>query len=347
MVTRIQMFLALLCIGLVSGCGVRLPELAPPTLIPSEYVPTAVALTIAALDTPTPAPTTNLTASAEYLTPTTISGIPLEEQTQEPDSSDGDLTQGDATAEVSATLSQTGSPAVLNTAEPSPTSPPQVEIPFATIQIIRPGPLSKVASPIELHAFLRTGYGGRATVELLGEDGRLMYRQIFILNSVSNAQVNLLTEIEYEIAGVAETARLVISTHDAQGRLLALTSEDLILLSMGEADINPGGDLLETIVIQQPSLNRLVQGGELIVSGLARPVSDQPMLVELIASDGRVVGSRLAAVSPSPQGNHSLFATEVPYEVSAPTWVRLTVSERGVRLPGVIHLSSVEVLLSP
>jgi hypothetical protein len=185
------------------------------------------------------------------------------------------------------------------------------------------------------------------SVELLGEDGRLMYRQIFVLNSVSNAQVNLLTEIEFEIAGVAETARLVISTQDVQGRLLALTSEDLILLSMGEADINPAGDLLETIVIQQPTPNRLVQGGKLIVSGFARPVSDQPLLVEMIASDGRVVGSRLAGVPPSSQGNHGLFATEVSYEVSSPTWVRLAVSERGVRLPGVIRLSSVEVLLSP
>jgi hypothetical protein len=116
---------------------------------------------------------------------------------------------------------------------------------------------------------------------------------------------------------------------------------------MGEADINPAGDLLETIVIQQPSPNRLIQGGELIVSGLARPGSEQPLWVELIASDGRVVGSRLAGVSPSQTVSHSLFATEVSYEVSAPTWVRLTVSERGNRLPGEIHLSSVEILLSP
>jgi hypothetical protein len=341
------MFLALLCIGLVSGCGVGLPELAPPTLLPSEHVPTAIALTVAALDTPTPASTPDSVSSEDRLTEASPSEIPLEKQTQEPESTDGSSSEARTTTTVSTTLAQTDLPSVTRTPEPSSTLPPSAEIPYATIQIIRPGPLSKVVSPIELHAFLRTGAGGRATVELLGEDGRLMYRQLFVLNANPNAQVNLLSEIEFEIAGVAETARMVISTRDAQGRLLALTSEDLILLSMGEADINPAGDLLETIVIQQPSPNRLIQGGELIVSGLARPGSEQPLWVELIASDGRVVGSRLAGVSPSQTVSHSLFATEVSYEVSAPTWVRLTVSERGNRLPGEIHLSSVEILLSP
>lgn len=220
-------------------------------------------------------------------------------------------------------------------------------MPFGDIQIINPGPLSKIASPIELHAFLTPGANGRVTVELFGEDGRLLYRKIFVFDAPPEARANLYTNIGFEIAGVAETARLVISVDDEYGRLRALTSEDLILISIGNSDINPSGDLLKPIVIQQPTLKVLVQGGKLVVSGLVRTASDQPLLVELIATDGKVVGSRLAGIAEGPMDAHRLFAAEVSYTVQSPTWVRVTVSERGVRLPGIVQLASVEVLLSP
>jgi hypothetical protein len=80
---------------------------------------------------------------------------------------------------------------------------------------------------------------------------------------------------------------------------------------------------------------------------LVRTASDQPLLVELITTDGRVVGSRLAGIAEGPKDAHRLFAAEIPYTVQSPTWVRVTVSERGTRLPGIIQLTSVEVLLSP
>jgi hypothetical protein len=182
---------------------------------------------------------------------------------------------------------------------------------------------------------------------MLGEDGRLIYRKIFAFGTPTGAMVNLLTDLEFEITGVAEAARLQISVDDSYGRVTALASTDIILLSYGDADLNPPGDLLEPIVIQQPSSKVLIQGDTLIVSGLARTAVDKPLLIELIATDGRVVGSRLAGISPSPTGGHGLFAAEVPYQVSAPTWVQVTVSERGARIPGQTHLSSVEVLLSP
>ncbi len=41
------------------------------------------------------------------------------------------------------------------------------------------------------------------------------------------------------------------------------------------------------------------------------------------------------------------LAVEVPYQVSAPTWARVLVTERGIRRPGPLTVTSVEVLLSP
>ena len=154
--------------------------------------------------------------------------------------------------------------------------------------------------------------------------------------------------VSFEIAGVAETARLTVSVNDEHERLKALSTVDLVLLADGQADLNLTEDLLEDIFIQQPTIKSLVQGDSVLVSGLARTADDQPLLVELVAADGSVIGSRLASIAPQREdGGHRIFAAEVPFSVSSPTWVRITISDRSGRLPGPRHVSSVEVLLSP
>jgi hypothetical protein len=117
---------------------------------------------------------------------------------------------------------------------------------------------------------------------------------------------------------------------------------------MGEADLNPPGPLTESIVIQEPLPSKLIQGGKVFVSGLARVSSDLPLLIELITKDGSVVGYRQAGVTVDPAGAHTPFMIEVPYQVYEPTWVRLTVKEMSSgRIEGIIELTSLEVLLSP
>jgi hypothetical protein len=222
------------------------------------------------------------------------------------------------------------------------------EIPSAQIRIVRPGPLSKVVSPITLSASLKPGDRQLARVELLGEDGRLLYRRIFSFSYTTNEGYgSLLTDIRFEIIGVAETARLVIQTQDEYGRVQALASQEIILISVGEDDLFPAGDLLEKIVIRHPENKILVQGGTVRVSGWARVPDDHSLLVELVATDGRIVGSRLAKMSASDFVGHNQFSAEVPYLLNSPEWVRVTVSEHGVRFAEPAHISTVEVLLSP
>ena len=117
---------------------------------------------------------------------------------------------------------------------------------------------------------------------------------------------------------------------------------------MGKQILTPTGDLLDNIFIQQPMIKKLVQGDYVLVTGLARTGNDQPLLVELVATDGRIIGSRLAGIAPLQEdGGHRLFAAEVPFSVSSPTWVRVTVYDNSGRLSGPKHVSSVDVLLSP
>jgi hypothetical protein len=210
---------------------------------------------------------------------------------------------------------------------------------------LRPGPASKIVSPLHVSAYLEPGAEGKVRIELLGEDGRLLVRKLLTYTTLT--RLHLLADLEFEIAAVAEAARLQIVTEDSYGRIISLASVDVVLLSVGDNDLNPGAALTEPLVIRGPRPNMLIQGGKVVIEGQALPTGGDLLLVELIDREGRIVGYRQAAVNEPDQDEHGRFSVEVPYTVSRSTWVRVTVTRRGGRIPGPTHISSIEILLSP
>jgi hypothetical protein len=205
-----------------------------------------------------------------------------------------------------------------------------------------------VKSPLHVYLYLKPGAGGKVSIELIGEDGRLIYREIRVIDLVPvGAWATFTLDIDYEIAATAEAGRLKISVDDAAGRTVALNSVPLILLSVGDADIVPPADVLAPLIIRQPRKKALIQGGTLVASGRARLEGDGPLMVKLVTAKGGEVGFRLADVTFPEGGGYGEFAVEVPYKVSEPTPALLVVLEPGASLSDVIHLSSIEVLLSP
>lgn len=212
--------------------------------------------------------------------------------------------------------------------------------------------MSRVSSPLQLVASLRSVPSGTYRTEIWieplqpGGEPRLLYRDVSRLISNPVEWVYLDPLIQFELPRVSEFGQLRVGMYDSFGRPVSVSSVDLILLSMGPSDITPSADLEERIVIREPYPSHLIQGGMLIVSGLAKP-SEEFMLVELVTAEGKVVGYRQVYVEPDPKGAYVPFSVEVPYSVTSSTWVRLQVSESGVRIPGIEHLASVEVYLSP
>ena len=234
----------------------------------------------------------------------------------------------------------------------TPTITPTPPIPNAGVQYAEPGPMSRVVSPLHVVANLRSVPSGTYRVELWieplreGEEPRLLYREVQRIISNPIDWVYLDQDIQFELSRVSEYGQLRVSVFDTYDRPVSINSVDLLLLSMGPSSITPSNIRTEPIVIRQPTKNQLIQGGKVIVSGLAKP-SEDFMLVELVAADGSVAGYRQVFVTPSPDGSYVPFAVEVPYQVQKGTWVRLMISESGTRITGTEHLSSVEVYLSP
>jgi hypothetical protein len=325
------LFLGIFIVGCTFPTSTKLP-----TVMPTEYIATAIALTVEARGVTLPI------EQPESLSPseTTVAPTQISSATPLPSS-------------VSSPMpTRTPPPDTLATASPTPdnatTPTPESELPYARIQILSPGPASRVVSPFLLRAFLAAGPTGKVQIELQGEDGRLLMREIKLIGVNEGAQINIALDMNFEITAAAEAGRIVVSIEDQYGRLISLASTDVILLSLGESDLNQPGDLREEIIIDEPKANALIQGGKVRVSGLARPRSTKPLVIELQTTDGRVAGIyHMVHLDEVMLGTHQPFSVDVLYSVESPTKVRLVVWERGERIPGIVHLSSVEVLLSP
>lgn len=304
------------------------------TPLPTEYIPTVIALTSQA----------GLTREVQE-SESTMAPSPSTSQTEV------------------ATVTETGpppSPTARPTEtplEPSPTpytlpppasATPYPSIPNAEIEIRNLGEYSRVTSPLHVYSYLRTGDDGRVLVELLGEDGRLLYRELSAINyAPAGGHAVFLTDIEYEIPGAAEVGHLRFSVNDEYGRVYAANSVDLILLGIGDFEILPPKDVLSHIVIQEPTRKKLIQGDKVLVSGLARVDSEQPLLVTILDTEGKIIGQRLAGVETPPDGGYGPFAVEVPYNIDSLTNARISITKSDPGLNEVTYLSSVEVMLSP
>jgi hypothetical protein len=284
---------------LLCSCS-SMVETPMPTLYPTEHVPTVIAMTVAAQEIEPPAndPENNLPATVT-VTPPTIQPSPSPSQvsfTETP------------------TLTHTSPQSFENFQAPD-------GIPQSPNQIISPGSGSKVISPFILRAAIKPMQNSVVRIELLGEDGRLLMREIRGYQSPQTEWISLGSEVSYGINGDAESGRLQISVEDEHGRLESVSSVDLILQSDGIQDLNLPPDLLEDIVLESPLADRLIQDGKMRVIGLARTRSAQPLRIEIVTSDGKIVGTRQVAVTPSEDSSYGI--------------------------PGIVNLSSVEVLLAP
>ncbi|HWQ47262.1 MAG TPA: hypothetical protein VN376_10360, partial [Longilinea sp.] len=292
-------------------------------------------------DTPTPQP-------SETPTPTdTLTFTPVDTSTPYP--------PGYQTPTFTRTISPTRTPSRTRTGTrtraPSytPTITNTPTPPTRWLRVDVPGPLSRVSSPIHVEGVFTPSDDGIIYFELYGEDARLITRQAMDYRAYINRRVFTAPEVSFEISAAAETGRLVIYTLDSYGRTIALTSIDLILIQVGDNEVYRYIDQSEPYILRQPVANQVVTGGVLQVSGLARRLNENPLIIELVGEDGGIIATRLVDL-PAPEGelSHMPFYVEIPYTVDGPTPVRLILRQNSDDdIPGTISLTSILIELQP
>jgi hypothetical protein len=316
-------------IFVTAGCS-GLPGSRLPTLIPEDKIPTVIELTAQALIdqglvTPPPTSTINPVAPTPVPPTPTNTSLPLNSPTP--------------TFDI-----------VLGTLEPAKVPNP---LPQAEIQIISPGRLSRIQSPIKLHLYLIPPRNDRGEdilyqISLYGENEKLINRETITRSPDETKNPHLVLDIDFRITGQAETARVEISSIDPFSRVTAIETTDVILLKGGDEEIKTILDLGADIIIQQPVPSSLIQGDSLIIQGFTRIAPNDELKVECLNRDGGRIGSGVIEVDPEDLGGgYRSFEGEIPFEVGYSSWVRVQVIALDGKFSGIQSLSSIEVLVSP
>ncbi len=203
--------------------------------------------------------------------------------------------------------------------------------------------MSKVVSPIILRMNIVAGESAKVQIDLFGEDGRLLSRN---LKDVPTSGRGVLQQIRipFEIRAAAEVGRITVSTTDEVGRVQSLNSVRVLLLSSGINEITPPGNPSEPVGVFSPFSEEPVSGGVLNVRGDVWPFNLNPVIFELLGPEGSSMGLRIVNVD---HLNPQLFDTTIPYKISEPTVARLTIRQVDDRIEGLFYLYSQEVLLNP
>jgi hypothetical protein len=230
---------------------------------------------------------------------------------------------------------------------PLPTSTPTLVPGFsdlAFLHFIEPGPMSKVISPFQLEMLVSPGESGIVKIDLLGEDGRLLYSKSEKL-SPDLSEIYRSWKIPFEIRAVSEEAWIQVSTKDDYGRMQSLNTVEFFLLSSGPSEINrPGNIIYERVALDIPEDEATISGGTVAVKGRISPFNNQPVFLSLIQADGRPLAERVLTVDGI---DAQYFETTIPYKVAEPTQVRLTIkqSDPGLNIP--VYVFSRILMLNP
>jgi hypothetical protein len=268
------------------------------------------------------------------------------------------------TLELASPTQPEASPTPISTSEPGPTAtllpiptlnfpptPAATAIPLpstdsAIIQFLGPGPLSKIVSPVKVYGYAVPGHDNQANLDLYGEDGHLLASKLLQLYTPYKwASFSL--EMSFDLNSIGELGRLTLSTQDDYGRINAVNSVHLLLLSEGASIINQPGDLRERCVISMPVAGQRLSGGVLTVAGKIRPFNNLPLTLELVDRDGNVIGTQVVAINITPNNDDVSFRVDMRYNISNSVWALLSVRQNDDRIGGLMYLYSQEIFLNP
>jgi hypothetical protein len=222
---------------------------------------------------------------------------------------------------------------------------------FAQIRFISPGPMSSLISPINLQVLLISGESQTVRIELLGESGSVLQRLLEHVKRDASGGVYRKFDLSFEIRAVSERGYIRISSKDDHGRIQALNTMPVLLYSIGENQVNPQGNMIyERIMYEGLKDGDEVSGGVVNVKGRFWPYNTQPVFIELLLPNGVPISSRtLYFKGPDTQS----FETTLPYKVTEPTLVRLSIHQDNPdfapdpNLKKYIYVHTMELMLYP
>ncbi len=236
-------------------------------------------------------------------------------------------------------------PVALPTITPTP---PQVGLPLETVAILAPGPGSQATSPLYVRGFGGPSFNQRVHFRLLGEDGRLLSQATTYLFSFPGNPGRFIASLPFQIDRVAEEARLEVSIESLRdGQRSHLSTAPLVLLSAGSPHIFPAPHGAEKLTVFSPRPDQPIVGASVTVEGAGWAESDLPLVAEVLDRQGASLGRSEFRLTTDKPGELGTFRVEVAYQVDSYQQGKVVVYELGKAIPGLVHLTAVDVTLAP
>ncbi len=231
--------------------------------------------------------------------------------------------------------------------EPSPTPIPVV-LPPEDLIILEPGDGSQVTSPFQVRGYVRSSEYREVTVRLLDAGGEALVDKTARLRAIGDQPFFFITSLEFEIATVADSARLEVRSTDRPGGLIDhLASVRLTLLSIGPGEVHPVIPGPERLTIMEPQSGSTLSPTDIAVRGTAWADSWAPLDLRLWSPGGQLLDQGGAALHAPGLGELGMYEASLNLELSAPTEARLLVCETTPDLLQLVHCSSAALSFRP
>ena len=249
---------------------------------------------------------------------------------------------------------------IVVTAEPTVTpTPDAVDGALEAILISLPGFGSSITSPVTVQGQSRPTFEQNLVVAVYDQFGELLGLTPTTLDSPAGSPGNFSTELAFTVSSEQPGRVSVYETSAMDGGMVHLSSVEVTLRPDGTAEITPAEFHFESIQIQFPAPNDELSGGTLTVSGYSDYYFESNLgLVlcgeggsgepnDLCGTEDNVLAAGNALIDAPDMGQPGPFSGELSYSVSASTHARIIVFAASARDGGLLHLSSIPVLLVP
>lgn len=232
----------------------------------------------------------------------------------------------------------TSTPAPTGTAEPD-------ERPEEAIQILQPGPGSRVVSPIRLSGIADPTFEQSLAVTLLLADGTELVTVPTQIQADIGQRGPFSVEIPFSITGEQQGFVQVYADSARDGGIIHLASVGVTLAEDGAENIIVAEPGPERIFISSPGQGEAISGGTAHIEGFALAGFEQTLVVDVLDQEGNVIGSQPLIVQAPDLGQPGPFEADVPYTLTTPGAGRIVVRDPSPAFGGDVHVNSVEVTL--
>ncbi len=249
---------------------------------------------------------------------------------------------------------------IVVTSEPTATATEgPVDGTLEAILISLPGAGSAITSPVTVQGQSRPTFEQNLVVAVYDQFGAVVGLTSTTLDSPAGSPGNFNTEVSFTVASEQPGRVSVYETSAMDGGVVHLASEEVTLRPSGAEAIVPAAFHFESIQIQFPAANDELSGGTLTVSGYSYGTFESNLGLmlcgeggsgaphELCGTEDNVLAAGNALIDAPNMGQPGPFSGELTYSVSAPTHARIIVFAASARDGGLLHVSSIPVMLVP